>query len=90
MLNLTICCRHAGGSERSECVPVGEEAPTGLELATPIQAKHRGGRSGSWCYSGAHPHSAGHSIRIPCRAPSSSKDQRNKNYKPSGLSITSV
>jgi hypothetical protein len=43
MLNVTFCCRHAEGSERSEFVPVGEEAPTGLELATPVQSKHRGG-----------------------------------------------
>ena len=42
-LNLTFCCRHAGGSEHSECVPVGEEAPAGLQLATAVQAEHRGG-----------------------------------------------
>jgi len=42
-LNLTFCCRHGGGSERSECMPVGEKAPADLELATQVQAKHRRG-----------------------------------------------
>ena len=78
MLNITFCCRYAEGSERSECVSVGEEAPARVELATPVQAKHRGGRFGSWCHCGAHAHSAGHSICIPCRAPRSSKNRKKK------------
>jgi hypothetical protein len=41
--NLIFCCRHAAGFQHPECAPFGDEAPAGVELATPVQAQYRGG-----------------------------------------------